>query len=117
MYYKRGLAYSRLKRFKEAVEDYKKAMEIDPEYSETCESKGIAHSLMGNHEKAADNLKRAGILYLKSCMRGDSIRTFSMCFDLRKRIKNDNVIYSGLLLFLLTLDKDIVMELNILADC
>ncbi|MBU7026485.1 MAG: hypothetical protein HXS48_06050, partial [Theionarchaea archaeon] len=58
------------------------------------------------------DLKRAGILYFKSKRIEDSIEAFSICFDLRQKIKNDDVIYSGLLLYLLTSHKDIPIELN-----
>ncbi|KYK34518.1 MAG: hypothetical protein AYK19_11950 [Theionarchaea archaeon DG-70-1] len=111
-YYKRGLVYSELERSSEAVRDYTKAIEINSEYPEAYESRGITHSLMENYKKAAKDLKRAGILYFKSKRIEDSIEAFSICFDLRQKIKNDDVIYSGLLLYLLTSHKDIPIELN-----
>ena len=111
-YYKRGLVYSELERSCEAIKDYTKAIEINSEYPEAYESRGITYSLMENYLKAAEDLKRAGILYFKSKRIEDSIEAFSICFDLRQKIKNDDVIYSGLLLYLLTSHKDIPIELN-----
>ena len=40
------------------------------------------------------------------------VEAFSFCFDLRAKIENEAVIYSGLVLFLITLNPDVIIELR-----
>ncbi|MGD2250706.1 MAG: tetratricopeptide repeat protein, partial [Candidatus Methanofastidiosia archaeon] len=110
----RGNRYSDLNQYEKAIQDYNKAIELDPEYAAAFYNRAISYSQMEYHKKAAKDFKTAGILFFKSKRVNDSIRAFSMCFDLREKIKHDDIIYCGLLLYLLTSDENIPTELKAL---
>jgi len=59
-------------------------------------------------------LKKAGILFLHSGREEDAVKTFSFCFKLRDKIEieNDDIVYCGLALLLLTSDADVMNELK-----
>ncbi|MBE9593112.1 MAG: hypothetical protein IMF19_06500, partial [Proteobacteria bacterium] len=57
-------------------------------------------------------LKKAGIIFFDSGGVEYSVKTFSFCFNLRAKIENKDVIYSGLALFLITLNPDVIIALK-----
>jgi tetratricopeptide (TPR) repeat protein len=111
-YVNRGTAYAELKQYERAIKDYNKAIELNPNLAEAYENQGIAHSKIGRYEEAARDLKEAGILFLSSKRRDDSVRAFSFCFNLLPKIENDDLVYSGLALFLITLNPDVIIALK-----
>lgn len=100
------------KKFNEALEDYNKVIELDPKNTMPYGNRAIVYSVMGNYREAAENFKKAGILFLKSGKTKDSIRALSMCFDLRQKIEDDYIIYCGLMLYFLTSDENIITDLK-----
>ncbi|MCW3138718.1 MAG: hypothetical protein N2V76_10010, partial [Methanophagales archaeon] len=73
---------------------------------------GIAYSEIQRYEESARDLKKAGILFLRSGREEDAVKTFSFCFKLRDKIENDDIVYCGLALLLLTSDADVMNELK-----
>jgi len=59
-------------------------------------------------------LKRAGVLFLHSGREEYAVETFSFCFKLRDKIEieNDDIVYCGLALFLITLNPDVIIALR-----
>ena len=55
----RGAAYEELSDHGRAIEDYDKAIEIDPEYAEAYYNRGVANSELGNHRQAIEDYDRA----------------------------------------------------------
>jgi tetratricopeptide (TPR) repeat protein len=111
-YYNRGNAYYGLNEHERAIEDYNKAVELNPNDAEAYGNRGKAHSEIGRYEESARDFKKAGILFFDSGSEEDSVKAFSFCFDLRAKIENDDVIYSGLVLFLITLNPDVIIALR-----
>jgi tetratricopeptide (TPR) repeat protein len=111
-YNNRGAAYALLNQHEREIADYNKAIALNPNYAEAYRNRGIAHSEIGRYEESTRDLKEAGILFFDSGQFDDSVKAFSSCFNLRPKIENDDVIYSGLALFLITLNPDIIIELK-----
>jgi len=113
-YYNRGIAYAKLNKHERAIEDYGKAIALNPNYAEAYVNRGIAYSEIHRYEESARDLKKAGILFLHSGREEDAVKTFSFCFKLRDKIKieNDDIVYCGLALLLLTSDADVMNELK-----
>jgi len=57
-------------------------------------------------------LKKAGILFLHSGREEYAVKTFSFCFKLRNKIENDDIVYCGLALFLITSNPDVIIALR-----
>jgi len=122
-YYNRSLTYAKLDQYGRAIEDYDKAIELNPTLAEAYANRGIAYSEIQRYEEATRDLKKAGILFLKKAgilflhsERGeDAVKAFYIfyiCFKLRDKIENDDIVYCGLALSLLTSDADVMNELR-----
>ena len=111
-YNNRGNAYSGLNQYERAIEDYDKVIELDPNFAEAYGNRGIVYSEMRRYEESARELKNAGILFLNSGREEDAAKAFSFCFDLQEGVKGEDVIYSGIALFLVTKDAKIRDELR-----
>ena len=119
-YYNRSLTYAKLDQYGRAIEDYDKAIELNPTLAEAYANRGIAYSEIQRYEEATRDLKKAGILFLKKAGilflhsgRGeDAVKAFSICFKLWDKIENDDIVYCGLALSLLTSDADVMNELR-----
>ncbi|PXF60920.1 MAG: hypothetical protein C4B59_07075 [Candidatus Methanogaster sp.] len=111
-YFNRGNAYAGLNQNERAIEDYDMAVELNPEYAEAYGNRGIAHAAIGKYDKSARDLKMGGILFLKSAKEVDAVKSFDLCFNLRDKIENDDVIYCGLTNYLLSLDADAIIEIR-----
>jgi tetratricopeptide (TPR) repeat protein len=107
-----GDIYFRLNQFEKAFACLDKAIELDPGLAIAHCSRGDFYSRLGDYEKAVKDLKKAGILFLKSMKIEYSIEMLSQCFDLRHKIENSDIIYCGLLLYLLTSDASILTRLK-----
>jgi len=57
--YKTGLTFVEAGNLKDAVEQFSRALEIDPEYTEAYIERSRAYESLGNLQQAADDLKRA----------------------------------------------------------
>ena len=111
-YNNRGNAYDGLNQHERAISDYNKAIELNPNFAGAYGNRGKAHSEIGRYEESARDYKKAGILFFGSGGVDDSVKSFSFCFDLRPKIENVDVIYSGLILFFITLNPDVIIELR-----
>lgn len=58
-YYNRGLAHAKNGALKRAIEDYTKAIELNPDYADAYYSRGGAWLRLGEHEKAEADLATA----------------------------------------------------------
>jgi len=111
-YNNRGLAYAELNKYERAIEDYNKAIELNPNDAEAYANIGIVYLKIRRYEEAARDLKRAGIFFLLSGRREYAVMTFYICFKLRDKIENDDIVYCGLALSLLTSDADVMNKLR-----
>jgi len=111
-YNNRGAAYAKSNKHEKAIEDYNKAIELNPDFSEIHANRGITYSKIGKYEESARDLKKAGISFFFSGRVDDSVKANSLCFKLQDKIENDDVVYCGLILFLITLNADVIIELR-----
>jgi len=111
-YNNRGAAYAGLDQHKRAIGDYDRAVELNPEYGEAYANRGIAYTLIAKYDKSTRDLKRGGVLFLKSGRTGNAAKSFNLCFNLRGKIENDDVIYCGLAAYLLNLGADVIIEIR-----
>ena len=111
-YNNRGNAYAELNKYEQAIKDYGKAIALNPDDAEAYVNRGIAYSEIWRYEESARDLKRAGILFLRSGREEDAAKAFYICFKLRDKIENDDIVYCGLALFLITLNPDVIIPLR-----
>jgi len=113
-YNNRGAAYAELNKHERAIEDFSKAIELNPALAAAYVNRGIAYSEIHRYEESARDLKKAGILFLHSGREEYAAKAFYICFKLRDKIKieNDDIVYCGLALLLLTSDADVMNELK-----
>jgi len=113
-YNNRGLAYAKLNKYERAIEDYGKAIALNPALAAAYVNRGIVYSEIHRYEESARDLKKAGILFLHSGREEDAVKAFYICFKLRDKIEieNDDIVYCGLALLLLTSDADVMNELK-----
>lgn len=64
-YYEQGMEQAKRGRYQEAIEDFSYAIRINYDYAEAYKYRGIAHSKLGDNQKAISDLEQAAILYLK----------------------------------------------------
>jgi protein O-mannosyl-transferase len=55
----RGAAYAKLGNYSRAIEDYDRAIEINPQYSEAYNNRGVAYGKLGNYRRAIEDYDRA----------------------------------------------------------
>ena len=111
-YINRGVAYAKLNEHERALEDFSKAIELNPAFAEAYSNRGIAYSEIHRYEESARDLKKAGILFLHSGREEDAVKAFYICFKLWNKIENDDIVYCGLALLLLTSDAGVMNELK-----
>ena len=59
VYNNRGIAYYDLGNYKQAIEDYNRAIEIKPDYADAYYNRGIAYNGLGNYRQAIEDYNRA----------------------------------------------------------
>jgi tetratricopeptide (TPR) repeat protein len=59
IYNNRGIAYSALGNYRQAIDDCSRAIEIDPGFAEAYYNRGNAYVALGNHRQAIDDYGRA----------------------------------------------------------
>ncbi|MBT6516593.1 MAG: tetratricopeptide repeat protein, partial [Candidatus Marinimicrobia bacterium] len=58
-YYNLGIAYNNQGNYTKAIESYKKAIELKPDYALAYNNLGIAYNNQGNYTKAIESYKKA----------------------------------------------------------
>jgi len=111
-YNNRGNAYMELNKYEQAIKDYDRAIELNPALAEAYGNRGIAYSEIHRYEEAIRDLKKAGILFFHSGKEEEAVEAFCICFKLRDKIENDDIVYCGLALFLITLNPDVIIALR-----
>ena len=81
-YNNRGNVYSNLGEHHKAIDDYTKAIELDPQGAYAYKNRGLAYKNLGEHQKAIDDFYQAGTLYLQENNRDDAI----VCINSMKKI-------------------------------
>ena len=76
------IAYFKSGEHQKAIDDYSKAIELNPQYAYAYYNRGIAHNDLGEHQKAIDDYYQAGILNLKQNNKTQALK----CIDLMKKI-------------------------------
>jgi Flp pilus assembly protein TadD len=61
-YTMRGYAYSKVEKFREALEDFNKAIELDPEDAQNYSFRGAVFGIIGNMALALENIKVAAAM-------------------------------------------------------
>ncbi|MEA1992040.1 MAG: hypothetical protein U9N58_07585 [Thermodesulfobacteriota bacterium] len=56
-------------------------------------------------------MRNGGVLFLKLGSEA-AAKSFDLCFNLRDKIRNDDVIYCGIVNYLLSLDADVIIEIR-----
>ena len=90
-----------------------KAIKLNPNLAEAYANRGFFHAEIEKYNGSVRDLKRVGILFFYSERVDDSVNAFSFCFNLRAKIENEDVIYSGLALFPITLNPDVILSTGI----
>jgi tetratricopeptide (TPR) repeat protein len=111
-YRNRGIVYFELAQYNEALKDFNRAIELDPTEIESHGGRGLTHSKLKEYNKALKDFKNAGILSIKSQRLEGAIEAFSLGFKLKKQILNDDIVYCGMFLFVITLDNDVLDEIR-----
>lgn len=63
-YFYRGRAFFKLNQFEKAIEDFSKAVELDPENAGFCMTLILTNIIAGNYEGVLDNIKKTSFLPL-----------------------------------------------------
>jgi len=58
-YNNRGLTYSKLGNYEDAIADYTRAIRIDPDYANAYGNRGVAYNELGNYKDAIDDYTKA----------------------------------------------------------
>ena len=99
-YFYRALAYSKLRRYEEAVADCSRAIELDPKHSRAWNNRGVAYLDLGQPAKAVADFSRAieldpkhahargnrGIAYLDLGQPAKAIADFSRAIELDPKL-------------------------------
>ncbi|HLL77211.1 MAG TPA: tetratricopeptide repeat protein [Pyrinomonadaceae bacterium] len=68
-FFAQGVEHFRRNRDREAVEAFRKAVELDPEYAEAYHRLGMAHAVLGEREEAEEAFEKAVDLFEKKLRR------------------------------------------------
>jgi len=81
-YYNRGTAYAELGEYDRAIEDYNKAIELNPDLAEAYNNRGIAYAKLGEHDRAREDMLRAGNLFTNERRIEYAIRACIVIFNI-----------------------------------
>jgi tetratricopeptide (TPR) repeat protein len=75
-YSNRGAAYHKLGNTQQAIKDYNKVIELNPQLADAYHNRGVAYHKLGNIKRAIDDFKIAARLGLKDAQ--DYLRSKGM---------------------------------------
>ena len=110
IYYSRGVAYNGLDNNKQAIKDFDKAIELDPNVAAFYRWRGIAYHYIGNHKQAIKDFDKAieldpkdavaydkrGMAYVKLGMRQQAIQDFKIAARLGYKVAQDYLKSKGI---------------------
>jgi tetratricopeptide (TPR) repeat protein len=96
IYIYRGATYSKLQRFKEAIDDYTVAVELDPENALAFRNRGVSYIELSHYEEAFRDLTQArartynnrALVFLERSMYDEAIRDSTMAIELDPEFVN-----------------------------
>jgi tetratricopeptide (TPR) repeat protein len=112
VYNNRGAAYSLKGELEKAIEDYDKALTLKPNYAKVYANRSSIYFKEEKYHEALKDAKNAGILFFTTKRVDDAPKAFSIGFKLNEKISDDNIIYCGIFLFVITLDYSVLDKLR-----
>ncbi|MCW7080625.1 MAG: tetratricopeptide repeat protein [Candidatus Methanospirare jalkutatii] len=97
-YNNRGVAYAKLGEHKRAIEDYDKAIKLNPEDAEAYYGRGLVYVILGEHVRAREDMLRAGNLFTNKRKIEDAIRVCEVIFKFNIEEESERVIAGHILL-------------------
>jgi len=92
-YLNSGIAHVNLGKYQKAIDDYTKAIELNPKYAEAYNNRGVAYGLQNLPTCACDDSYQAGLLYLKGNDRTNALK----CVDLMKKVDSSSPLIKKLM--------------------
>ncbi len=111
-YVERGKVYFKLGLYRKALKDLSTAIKIDENNADAYYNRGVVLTMLRKFGDAVADLKKASMLFLNSNNSEKFVMSLYEIYNLRDRIKNDDVAYSILALYLMTMDKNLLKELS-----
>jgi tetratricopeptide (TPR) repeat protein len=71
-YYNRGIVFCKLGNYQQAIKDFNKSIELEPDNAEAYHNRGVAYSMIGNYQQAIADFKiaaRLGNKTAQDCLR------------------------------------------------
>jgi len=97
-YNNRGVAYAKLGEHNRAIEDFNKAIKLNPDDAEAYGNRGLAYAELGEHDRAREDMLRAGNLFTNKGRIEDAIRACGVIFKLNIGEESERVIAGYILL-------------------
>ena len=92
-YYNRGVAYGDLGQYQKEIDDYTRAIELDPQHANAYFNRGITYIIQKLPTCACDDFYHAGLLYLKGNDRTKALK----CVDLMKKVDSSSPLIKKLM--------------------
>lgn len=112
VYNNRGVAYYMKGDLDKAIENYNKALLLKPNYANAYANRSSIHLKKARYQDALKDLKNAGSLFFSTKKVIEAQKAFSTGFELNGKISDDDIIYCGIFLFVITLDHNVLNKLR-----
>ena len=93
-----GYALYEQKNFENSIEDFNKAIKLNPDDAEAYGNRGLAYAELGEHDRAREDMLRAGNLFTNKGRIEDAIRACGVIFKLNIGEESERVIAGYILL-------------------